>query len=143
MVYFKAMHKLKNNKNEILKQSLFQKTIRIVRIIFNIANDIISIFKVYFLLTLLYNNNNIKQMSFMMPTLYVITGLAGVGKSTISRRIAESKKISALIEGDNIYHQVVGGYIQACKKVNHLSTFGKVCLNSIENLYTIKNTSMN
>ena len=67
-----------------------------------------------------------------MPTLYVITGPAGVGKSTISRRIAESKNNSVLIEGDDIYHQVVGGYVQAWKEGNHLDTFWKVCLSSIE-----------
>ena len=32
--------------------------------------------------------------------LYIITGPAGVGKSTISKKIAESKKKSVLIEGD-------------------------------------------
>ena len=92
-----------------------------------------------------------------MSNLYIITGPAGVGKSTISKKIAESKKKSALIEGDDIYHQVVGGYVQAWKEGNHLDTFWKVCINSIklyledgydvifnyiinpENLYTIKN----
>lgn len=67
-----------------------------------------------------------------MSSLYIITGPAGVGKSTISRRIAESKNKSALIEGDEIYHQVVGGYVQAWKEGNHLDTFWKICLGSIE-----------
>lgn len=67
-----------------------------------------------------------------MSNLYIITGPAGVGKSTISRRIAESKNKSALIEGDEIYHQVVGGYVQAWKEGNHLDTFWKICLSSIE-----------
>ena len=31
-----------------------------------------------------------------------------------------------------IYHQVVGGYVQAWKKGNHLQTFWKVCLNIID-----------
>jgi len=66
-----------------------------------------------------------------MSNLYIITGPAGVGKSTISKKIAESKKKSALIEGDDIYHQVVGGYIQAWKEGNHLKTFWKVCINTI------------
>lgn len=66
-----------------------------------------------------------------MSKLYIVTGPAGVGKSTISRRIAESKKKSALIEGDDIYHQVVGGYVQAWKEGNHLETFWKVCINTI------------
>lgn len=48
-----------------------------------------------------------------MSNLYIITGPAGVGKSTISKKITESKKKSVLIEGDEIYHQVVGGYVQA------------------------------
>ncbi len=54
------------------------------------------------------------------------------GKSTISKKIAESKKKSALIEGDDIYHQVVGGYVQAWKEGNHLETFWKVCINTIK-----------
>ena len=65
-----------------------------------------------------------------MSNLYIITGPAGVGKSTISKKIAESKKKSALIEGDDIYHQVVGGYVQAWEEGNHLETFWKVCINT-------------
>ena len=49
--------------------------------------------------------------------LYIITGPAGVGKSTISKKIAESKKKSVLIEGDDIYHHVIGGYVQDRKSV--------------------------
>ena len=67
-----------------------------------------------------------------MSNLYIITGPAGVGKSTISRKLAELKNKSVLIEGDDIYHQVVGGYVQAWKDGNHLETFWKVCLNSIK-----------
>lgn len=40
-----------------------------------------------------------------MAKLYVITGPAGVGKSTISRKIAEASSKSALIEGDDLYAQ--------------------------------------
>ena len=61
-----------------------------------------------------------------MPKLYIITGPAGVGKSTISKEIAKLKSKSALIEGDDIYHQVIGGYVQAWKNGNHLETFWKV-----------------
>lgn len=60
-----------------------------------------------------------------MSNLYIITGPAGVGKSTISKKLAQLKDKSVLIEGDEIYHQVVGGYIQAWKEGNHLQTFGK------------------
>ena len=45
-----------------------------------------------------------------MANLYIITGPAGVGKSTVSKKIAESKSKSVLIEGDYIYSQVIGSY---------------------------------
>ena len=51
-----------------------------------------------------------------MPNLYIITGPAGVGKSTVSKKLAIASKKSALIEGDDIYHQVVGGYVPAWKE---------------------------
>ena len=66
-----------------------------------------------------------------MPNLYVITGPAGVGKSTVSKRLAQNLSKSALIEGDEIYHQIIGGYIPAWKEGNHLQTFWKVCINTI------------
>ena len=76
-----------------------------------------------------------------MTDLYIITGPAGVGKSTISREIAESKSKSVLIEGDDIYHQVVGGYVQAWKQGNHLDIFWKICIDMIDiylsNGYTV------
>ena len=67
-----------------------------------------------------------------MPNLYIITGPAGVGKSIISRELAKSYNKSALIEGDDIYHQVIGGFVQAWKEGNHLKTFWKVCVNIIK-----------
>ena len=66
-----------------------------------------------------------------MNKLYIITGPAGVGKSTISKRIAERKDKSVLIEGDDIYHQVIGGYVSPWKDGNHLDIFWKVCINTI------------
>lgn len=66
-----------------------------------------------------------------MPNLYVITGPAGVGKSTVSKRLAQNLSKSALIEGDEIYHQVIGSYTPAWKEENHLQTFWKVCINTI------------
>lgn len=66
-----------------------------------------------------------------MATLFVITGPAGVGKSTVSKEIAQKSKKSVLIEGDEIYHQVVGSYVSPWKEGNHLEVFWKVCLDSI------------
>ena len=67
-----------------------------------------------------------------MSQLYIITGPAGVGKSTISKEIAKQKAKSALVEGDEIYNQVVGGYVQAWKEGNHLDTFWKICISTIK-----------
>ena len=70
-----------------------------------------------------------------MPQLYIITGPAGVGKSTISRKIAEQKTKSALVEGDEIYNQVVGGYIPAWKEGNHLDIFFENMYKYYQNLF--------
>lgn len=67
-----------------------------------------------------------------MSKLYIITGPAGVGKSTISKKLAETLPKSALIEGDAIYHQVVGSYVPAWKEGNHLDTFWKININTIK-----------
>lgn len=62
-----------------------------------------------------------------MSNLYIITGPAGVGKSTISKQLAKRKEKSVLIEGDDIYNQVVGGYVSAWKEGNHLEIFWRIC----------------
>ena len=67
-----------------------------------------------------------------MANLYIITGPSGVGKSTISRKVAESKTKSVLIEGDYIYSQVIGSYESAWKEGNHLDVFWDVSINSIK-----------
>ena len=61
-----------------------------------------------------------------MSKLFIVTGPAGVGKSTISRKIAESLSKSVLIEGDDIYGHVVGGYVSPWKEGNHLEILWKV-----------------
>lgn len=63
-----------------------------------------------------------------MAKLYVITGPAGVGKSTVSKMLAERSSKSVFIDGDEIYHHVVGGYAPAWKEGNHLDVFWKVCI---------------
>lgn len=67
-----------------------------------------------------------------MSKLYIITGPAGVGKSTISKKIAENLPKSVLIEGDDIYNQVVGGYVSPWKEGNHLDVFWKVSIDVIK-----------
>ena len=67
-----------------------------------------------------------------MAKLFVITGPAGVGKSTISRKIAEAYPKSALIEGDDLYNQIIGGYVAPWEEGNYLDTFWKLSLSSIK-----------
>ena len=64
--------------------------------------------------------------------LYLITGPAGVVKSTISQILARKSKKSVLIEGDDIYHQVISGYKSAWEEGNHLQVFWKICENMID-----------
>ena len=67
-----------------------------------------------------------------MNKLFIITGPAGVGKSTISKGIANSLSKSVLLEGDDFYHHVVGSYVPAWMDGNHLDVFWKVCCDSIK-----------
>jgi adenylate kinase family enzyme len=60
-----------------------------------------------------------------MNKLYIITGPAGVGKSTVSKNIASSLAKSVLIEGDDIYNQFVGGRISPWKENAPLDLFWK------------------
>ncbi len=68
-----------------------------------------------------------------MSTLYVITGPAGVGKSTISKRLVKSLPKAALIEGDEIYHYIKSGYVSPWLDGNHLPLFWKNSLDMIVN----------
>ena len=68
-----------------------------------------------------------------MNKLYLITGPAGVGKSTISKPLAEKLDKSILIEGDDIYHMVISGYVSAWKPNNHLELFWKNIISLIQN----------
>ncbi len=69
----------------------------------------------------------------IMRTLYIITGPAGVGKSTISNMLANSLSKSSLIEGDDIYHMVAGGYVSPWLEGNHLELFWQNCKSLISN----------
>ncbi|WP_059172202.1 AAA family ATPase [Bacillus sp. FJAT-27445] len=46
-----------------------------------------------------------------MRNIYIVSGPAGVGKSTTARMLAEQFNHSAYIEGDTVNHMVIGGYI--------------------------------
>lgn len=65
-----------------------------------------------------------------MSKLYLITGPAGVGKSAVSKIIAENLNKSAHIEGDEIYHFIKGGYVSPWLSGNHLDIFWKnsICI---------------
>lgn len=85
-----------------------------------------------------------------MSRLYLITGPAGVGKSTVCNILAKKLNKSVLIEGDDLYHMVKGGYVSPWKENNHLDLFWKNVINIIRNSleagydvvfnYVIKNT---
>ena len=68
-----------------------------------------------------------------MNKLYIITGPAGVGKSTVSKNIASSLEKSVLIEGDDIYNQFVGGRISPWKENAPLDLFWKNSTTLIKN----------
>lgn len=68
-----------------------------------------------------------------MATMYIITGPAGIGKSTISEKIADTLPKCALIEGDTIYSFIKGGYVSPWKDGNHLEIFWKNCFSIIDN----------
>ena len=68
-----------------------------------------------------------------MKTLYLITGPAGVGKTTISNKLASMLDRSALIEGDELYHQVVGSYVSPWKEGNHVDLMWQNAIMLIKN----------
>lgn len=68
-----------------------------------------------------------------MNTLYLITGPAGVGKSTISKKLSESIDKSVLIEGDDIYNQFITGHISPWKEGAPIDLFWNNCFCLIKN----------
>ncbi len=76
-----------------------------------------------------------------MNKLYIITGPAGVGKSTISEKIAETLEKSVMIEGDTVYNFFVGGRVSPWLDDAPLDLFWKnsfLLINSyLENGYDV------
>ena len=76
-----------------------------------------------------------------MNKLYLITGPAGVGKSTISKLTAKSLEKSVLIEGDDIYNQFIGGRISPWKENAPIDLFWNnikiLTKNYLENGYDV------
>ena len=68
-----------------------------------------------------------------MNKLYIITGPAGVGKSTVSKEVAKSLEKSVLIEGDDIYNQFVGGRISPWKDNAPIELFWENSIMLIKN----------
>lgn len=56
-----------------------------------------------------------------MNIIYIISGPAGVGKSTTTKGLAKQFSQSAYIKGDLINHMVVGGYLPPWKSEESLS----------------------
>jgi cytidylate kinase len=71
-----------------------------------------------------------------MNKLYIITGPAGVGKSTISNEIAKNLKKSVLIEGDTIYNFFVAGRIKPWLENAPLDLFWNNCIYLINSYLT-------
>ncbi|MDD3340843.1 MAG: AAA family ATPase [Bacilli bacterium] len=69
----------------------------------------------------------------MNNKLYIITGPAGVGKSTVSKEIAETLEKTVLIEGDDIYNQFISGRISPYKEEAPLDLFWQNCTALINN----------
>ena len=88
-----------------------------------------------------------------MNKLYVITGPAGVGKSTISYEIGKRLEKSVVIEGDTIYNFFVGGRIRPWYPDAPLELFWNNCIMLIKSYldngydvvfnYIIKNKELN
>lgn len=68
-----------------------------------------------------------------MSKLYIITGPAGVGKTTISDALSKRLDKCAVIEGDEIYHMVRNPYVSPWKENNHLEIFWKNVYSLIRN----------
>ncbi len=67
-----------------------------------------------------------------MNKLYVITGPAGVGKSTVSNELGKKLKKSVVIDGDVIYNFFVGGRIKPWYSNAPLELFWDNCCYLIE-----------
>ena len=60
-----------------------------------------------------------------MAKLFVITGPAGVGKSTVTNALADRLSKCAVLEGDEIYHQVKSGCVKPWLEGNHTDLMWK------------------
>lgn len=75
-----------------------------------------------------------------MKTIFIISGPAGIGKTTTAKRIAQLFDQSAYIEGDVINHMIVGGYVPPWESEELLSlTWENIADLSINFLQVNKN----
>ncbi len=68
-----------------------------------------------------------------MGELYIITGPPGIGKTTVSRLLADRKPKSAFIDGDDIYYLVHSGVTKPWSLDNHLEVFWENIISLINN----------
>jgi len=60
-----------------------------------------------------------------MARLFIITGPSGIGKSTVSNALASKLAKCAIVEGDDIYNQVVSGAVKPWLEGNHVPLMWK------------------
>ena len=63
-----------------------------------------------------------------MNKLYIITGPAGVGKTTVSYNVGKKLEKSVVIEGDTIYNFFIGGRIKPWCESALLDLFWNNCI---------------
>lgn len=65
-----------------------------------------------------------------MAKIYIITGPSGVGKTTVTNALCNKLTKCAILEGDEIYHQVKSGAVKPWMQGNHVQLMWKniVCL---------------
>lgn len=68
-----------------------------------------------------------------MAKVFIITGPSGVGKTTVTNALCEKLSKCAVLEGDEIYHQVRSGAVKPWLQGNHVSLMWKNIISLAKN----------